>query len=99
MLTFHMIESTTVATPSLYCLLIGVDFYLPNKLPGGIVYPNLEGCVRDISQINAFLQHKLGVPPERIFVLKAFDSGEIHPPEPANSGRRTRTLSPPSSGS
>jgi hypothetical protein len=32
---------------NLFTLLIGVDFYFPNSLPGEGHYPSLGGCVRD----------------------------------------------------
>ena len=68
--------------PNLYCLLIGIDCYLPNELPGGLSYPNLGGCVRDVSKVEEFLRDRLGVPDDRIFKLTATDAGGVEPPEP-----------------
>jgi hypothetical protein len=65
----------------LYCLLIGIDCYLPNELPGGLSYPNLGGCVRDVSKVEEFLRGRLGVPDDRIFKLTATDVGGTEPPE------------------
>ena len=41
----------------LYALLIGVDHYLEYRLPGGLYYPKLGGCVRDIEKVHNFLTH------------------------------------------
>ncbi|HEY1403595.1 MAG TPA: caspase family protein, partial [Pyrinomonadaceae bacterium] len=73
-------------TPSmLYALLIGIDCYLPNKLPDNSSYPNLGGCVRDIEGVESFLRTRLGLPDERIFILRASDQGQDEPPEPRES--------------
>ena len=47
--------------PNLYAILIGVDCYLPNKLPDGSSYDSLEGCVNDITQVEQFLNTRLTV--------------------------------------
>jgi hypothetical protein len=54
----------------LYALLIGIDCYLPNKLPGGGYYPSLNGCVRDIHHVEEFLKRRLGLSEENILKLK-----------------------------
>ena len=41
--------------PNLYALLIGIDCYLPNQLPGCYYYVSLGGCVRDITHVEEFL--------------------------------------------
>jgi hypothetical protein len=69
-------------TPNLHALLIGVDCYMPNKLPGGCYYPSLGGCVRDIRHVESFLQSRLGVKPERILKLTASLGGGKKPSEP-----------------
>ena len=56
---------------NLYALLIGIDRYLPNKLPDGGYYPDLGGCVRDISHVEQMLRNTLGLPDDRIFKLTA----------------------------
>lgn len=68
--------------PDLYCLLVGIDCYLPNELPGGPSYPNLGGCVRDVSKVEEFMRDRLGVPGARILKLTATDAGGAEPPEP-----------------
>ncbi len=45
----------------LHALLIGIDYYRPNRL-----YKNLQGCVRDISLVDSYLQTTLNIPVERI---------------------------------
>jgi hypothetical protein len=62
--------------PNLYALLIGVDCYMPNRLPDGSYYKNLGGCVRDIGHVEAFLKDFQKVPEERILKLTASPSDE-----------------------
>lgn len=76
-LTSH--QSSTY--PNLRALLIGVDCYMPNLLPGGNYYPNLKGCVRDVKHVETFLRNRLKVPSERITVLTA--SNQPNSTEPA----------------
>lgn len=38
----------TTESSNMWALLIGIDCYLPNRLPDGSYYPSLRGCVRDI---------------------------------------------------
>jgi len=54
-----------------YALLIGVDHYFEYRLPGGIYYPKLGGCVRDITKVYNFLTARLGIPPQQILRLTA----------------------------
>jgi hypothetical protein len=67
---------------NLYALLIGIDCYLPNRLPDGSYYPSLGGCVRDISQVEAFLKNKFSLSQEHIFKLTATNTGAEKPLEP-----------------
>jgi hypothetical protein len=60
---------------------MGVDCYLPNRLPDGGYYPNLGGCVRDINYVEDFLKTKLGLPADRITKLTASGDGN-RPTEP-----------------
>jgi hypothetical protein len=69
-------------TPSLYALLIGIDCYLPNRLPDGSYYRNLTGCVRDILHVEGFLRRKLGMESANILKLTASNSGTAEPSEP-----------------
>jgi predicted phosphodiesterase len=66
----------------LYALLIGVDCYLPNRLPDGGFYPSLGGCVRDINHVESFLKDRLGLPAGQIIKLTATNTGAEKPPEP-----------------
>lgn len=68
--------------PELYALLIGIDCYLPNHLPGGYSYSSLGGCVRDIKHVEAFLVSRLGMTPERILKLTASRGDGQQPVEP-----------------
>jgi Caspase domain len=65
-----MSDSVTPA-PNLYALLIGVDCYMPNRLPDGSCYKSLGGCVRDISHVEAFLKDMRKVPAAQILKLTA----------------------------
>ena len=49
-----------------HALLIGIDYYQPNRL-----YKSLKGAVRDICLVEAFLKQTLKVPAERILKLTA----------------------------
>lgn len=71
------------AMPKLYALLIGVDRYMPNKLPDGGHYPDLGGCVRDISHVEQMLRSTLGLTDDRIFKLTAsvLTGGQTAEPE------------------
>jgi Caspase domain len=68
--------------PELYALLIGVDCYLPNQLPGGYYYASLGGCVRDIKHVETFLLSRLGMTQERILKLTASRGDGQKPLEP-----------------
>lgn len=68
--------------PDLYALLIGIDCYLPNKLPGNLYYRNLGGCVRDILQVERFLKKRLGLADRNTLKLTATYTGAPEPGEP-----------------
>ena len=75
--------STTVDDPKLHALLIGVDCYLPNKLPDGGYYPSLGGCVGDVTKVERFLTQRLSLPQEQIIKLTAtLRDGSDSPAEP-----------------
>ncbi|HEY9658431.1 MAG TPA: caspase family protein, partial [Allocoleopsis sp.] len=58
-------------TNTIYALLIGIDYYQPNRL-----YKNLRGAVRDINLVEAFLREMLKVPTERICKLTSVDKDD-----------------------
>ncbi|MEG4801048.1 caspase family protein [Microcoleus sp. ARI1-B5] len=69
-------------TPIIYALLIGIDWYKPNRL-----YKNLKGCVRDIDRAASYLLKTLKIPSERIFKLTSVnpevaETIETKDPEP-----------------
>lgn len=68
--------------PSVHALLIGVDCYLPNRLPDGSYYPSLAGCVNDVAAVERFLRERAGVDPSRITKLTATQGDGTTPPEP-----------------
>ena len=49
-----------------YALLISANCYLPDHLPGGGTYRDLNGCVRDVDHVEAYLRNARHVPPEHI---------------------------------
>lgn len=65
-----------------FALLIGIDYYLPNKLDGGWWYGNLSGCVRDINSVERFLREHLPISQDRFFKLTSTTSSGSTPPEP-----------------
>lgn len=64
------------AAPPIHALLIGIDGYPPGPGAGGAIYRSLQGCVRDIREVEAFLRHNVGVPAARITRLLAPADGE-----------------------
>ncbi|MFL6334292.1 MAG: metallophosphoesterase [Pyrinomonadaceae bacterium] len=77
-----MAESSAL-NRNLYALLIGIDCYLPNRLPEGISYPSLGGCVRDINHVENFLKNRLGLAGDQIIKLTASNAAPgAPPPEP-----------------
>ena len=75
-------NETNNSTPKLFGLLIGVDCYLPNRLPAGSYYPSLRGCVRDVSMMEAFLKRKFSIAEKDLVKLTASNTGAEKPPEP-----------------
>ncbi|MFB2836613.1 caspase family protein [Floridanema evergladense] len=78
-------------TPNLYALLIGIDSYMPNRLPDGSLYKSLGGCVRDINNVEAFLIDERKVPKERIWKLTASISDLNEPSQPLESPEKLPT--------
>ena len=71
-----------VQTPNIYALLIGIDYYQPNRL-----YKSLKGAVRDINLVADYLLKTLKIPSERIFKLtsqnpETAETVETKDPEP-----------------
>lgn len=69
-------------TLNFYALLIGIDYYLPNRL-----YKSLKGAVRDINLVASYLSETLKIPSERIFKLtspnpEVAETIETKDPEP-----------------
>jgi hypothetical protein len=69
------------AGPTLYALVIGCDFYQPNRTPEGF-YPSLNGCVRDAEQVEQFLRARAGLTDDRLTKLTSSDDGAGDPLEP-----------------
>ena len=66
-----------------YALLIGIDYYLPNRLPEGGFYPSLGGCVRDINNVEDYIIQNFKVPKENILKLTSSKNvGSDKPSEP-----------------
>jgi hypothetical protein len=68
--------------PNIYALLIGIDYYLPNRL-----YKSLKGAVRDINLVADYLLKTLNIPSENIFKLtspnpEVAETIETKDPEP-----------------
>lgn len=67
---------------NMYALLVGINYYLPNRLSNGLYYKSLWGCVQDVNRVDEFLRNSLGVPAECIIKLTSSRSDEPEPPEP-----------------
>ncbi len=66
----------------LLALLIGIDCYLPNRLPGGYYYSNLSGCVRDVNNVHReLLQRRLNIPESNVIKLTSTASAKGEPTE------------------
>lgn len=63
-------------------LLIGINFYLPNKLPNGLYYKSLAGCVQDVTRVEKFLCNSLGVQEQRLIKLTSSHGDGQVPLEP-----------------
>jgi hypothetical protein len=79
-----MEHNSTDEKINFYALLIGIDCYLPNKMPDGGCYPSLGGCVRDILQVEAFLQNSLELSNDHIIKLTATNQKAMEPKEPCS---------------
>ena len=70
---------------NLHALLIGVDCYLPNRLPDGSWYESLSGSVRDVERVESFLNEGLKQRPQRILKLTSSRGADGQPKEPRES--------------
>jgi len=94
---------------NLYALLIGINCYMPHRLPDGSRYKNLSGCVRDIENVAAFLRDVRKVPETQILKLTATGNSQdetkpIEPPDKlptrdniVNHFRKLGEMAPPKS--
>ncbi|WP_437841995.1 caspase family protein [Sorangium sp. So ce1153] len=64
-------------------LLIGIDFYFPNRLESGATYASLSGCVNDVGLVESALRaHVTG--PLELTKLVAYDDGAGQPGGPSS---------------
>jgi caspase domain-containing protein len=78
-----------------HALLIGIDAYLPNRLPNGGSFPPLGGCVRDVQRVERYLAEELHVPAERIAKLTATLPAEPAPVLRDGNPAGTHPVEPP----
>ena len=62
-------QGSNRSNSNLHAILIGIDYYFPNRLEGGACYPSLKGCVRDINHVEDFLLTAIKILPENIIKL------------------------------
>ena len=60
----------TDSAPNLYALLIGINFYFPNRLSDGSSYGYLDGAVNDIEDVEKFLLRQ-PQKPDKLYKLTA----------------------------
>ena len=72
----HQEVVTVESQPNLYALLIGIDYYLPNRL-----YKSTKGCVRDITLVENLLKKQMGVSEEFIWKLTSSNPNNDQPLE------------------
>lgn len=68
--------------PNMYALLVGINCYLPNRLPNGLYYKSLWGCVQDILHVEEFLLNRLNLPESHILKLTSSNGDGPEPTEP-----------------
>lgn len=69
------------ASPTFRALLIGIDFYYPNRLPSGASFAPLRGCVSDVERVEEMLKRRVKGPYD-IKKLVARDTGAGRPATP-----------------
>lgn len=84
-------SNSNSSNSKLYALLIGIDYYLPNRLSDGMSYRSLGGSVRDINHVEEFLLRQ-PQKPTKIFKLTSsnpdsdiLEFGEIPKPKEPES--------------
>ncbi|MEM9275241.1 MAG: caspase family protein [Cyanobacteria bacterium P01_F01_bin.143] len=85
-------ESTN-SKPKLYALLIGINFYFPNRLSDGSEYGDLDGAVNDITDVENFLLRQ-PKQPDKIYKLTATsveDATILDPPKAEESAENLPT--------
>lgn len=75
----------TATNPNIYALLIGINYYFPNRLAGGVSYGHLNGCVADVEGMESFLKTRLGVTEPYIRKLTASHGDGSQPSESAEN--------------
>jgi hypothetical protein len=67
---------------TLHALLIGIDDYVPGRLPDGSRYPSLHGATRDVERVEAFLRERAGLTAEATCKLLSRVGEDGKPTEP-----------------
>lgn len=62
---------------TLHGLFIGIDAYVPDRLPDGSRYPSLSGAARDVARMAVLLHDRAGLQPEttRMLLSRAGEGG------------------------
>ncbi len=60
---------SSVSVGELHALFIGINDYIPGRLPDGRRYPSLKGAVSDVSEMALFLHNRYGLKQERTRML------------------------------
>ncbi|MEO8391508.1 MAG: caspase family protein [Chloroflexota bacterium] len=71
----------SASSPVFHSLLIGINAYLPNHMPNGASYRNLNGCLHDIELIEGLLKQRLNMPDDRIVKLTSTVGANGQPTE------------------
>ncbi|HSN86315.1 MAG TPA: caspase family protein, partial [Thermoanaerobaculia bacterium] len=67
---------------ALWALLIGIDDYLPDRLPDGTRYPGLQGPTRDVARMALLLRDRYGLQPARTRMLLSRAGEDGRPAQP-----------------
>ncbi|WP_437589435.1 caspase family protein [Sorangium sp. So ce1000] len=77
-------SSARDTSPTFRALLIGIDFYLPNRLPNDATYMSLRGCVSDVERMVDVLRARITLPLD-ITMLLARNLGGGEPGGPRST--------------